>query len=50
MGNRANTCTENRIRAKTATSVDSLEAKTTDDDTAAFMDRTDDNLMHRVNN
>jgi hypothetical protein len=48
MGNRANACTENSMRAKTAKSSDKREASTTEDDIAAFIDSTEVNLINGV--
>jgi hypothetical protein len=44
IGNKAKSCTEHRIRAKTARSLDRREARTTEDEIAAFMESTDVNL------
>lgn len=40
MGNNAKDCTENSVRANTAILVDSRDARTTDADMAAFIERT----------
>lgn len=45
MGNRANSCTAKSTREKTDKSSGKREARTTDDDIAAFIDRTDVNLL-----
>lgn len=45
IGNRAKSWTENSMRLNTATSVERREAKTTEDDIAAFIERTEDNLL-----
>lgn len=50
MGKRANNCTANRTREKTAKSSGSREAKTTEEEIAAFMERTDVNLRGRDEN
>ena len=47
MGNNANDCTENRISPKTYRSSGNLEASTTEDDMAAFIDNTEVNLDER---
>lgn len=44
IGKSANVCTEKRIRPKTAMSSDNLEASTTEEDIAAFMESTEVNL------
>ena len=44
MGNNAKDCTENRINPKTDRSSGNLDARTTEDDMAAFMDNTEVNL------
>ena len=48
VGNNANACTEKRVRANTPTSVVKRDAKTTDADTAAFMDKTDVKLYPQI--
>jgi len=44
IGNKAKVCTENKMRANTARSSDNREARTTDEDMAAFSDSTDVSL------
>lgn len=44
-GNITKDCTENRIRAKTEMSLCKRDARTTEDEMAAFMDSTDVNLQ-----
>jgi hypothetical protein len=45
MGKRMKSCTENRMRAKTARSFERRDANTTEEDSAAFKDNTDTNLV-----
>lgn len=45
MGNRANSCTAKSTREKTDKSSGKREARTTEDDIAAFMDKTDVSLL-----
>jgi len=44
IGNRANDCTENRDNANTEMSSVKRDARTTEDDMAALMDRTEDSF------
>lgn len=48
MGNSAKAWTANKIRAKTAKSSDRREARTTEDEIAAFIDRTDVSLKDKI--
>ena len=47
MGNNAKDCTENRINPKTDRSSGNLDARTTEDDMAAFIDNTEVSLDNR---
>jgi len=47
-GNKAKDWIENNIREKTETSLDRREARTTEADTAAFVDKTEESLNEDV--